>query len=129
MSVQNLLIKRNSKKVIANIFHKDLHATDITPLGGGKTALAFGDIAKCSYLREGDSADTAITPVTMTVGTWVSGGFIKVDDTNMPGVYQFGIPDACLQQGVRFVDILIDFTGADAESVLLHIDLFRSIAF
>lgn len=40
--------------------------------------------------------------VTMTKGTWTSLGFVPVDGTNMPGVYQLGIPNAALTgaQGV-----------------------------
>jgi hypothetical protein len=32
----------------------------------------------------------------MTAGTWVSAGFVEVDATNLPGIYQFGLPDVVI---------------------------------
>ncbi len=39
---------------------------------------------------------TSMSLVTMTKGTWTSLGFVAVDATNMPGMYQLGIPNAAL---------------------------------
>ena len=43
----------------------------------------------------------------MTLGTWVSGGFIEMDAANMPGMYQLGIPDAILADGAGSIKIFI----------------------
>jgi hypothetical protein len=50
-------------------------------------------------------AATAITLATMTKGTWVTLGFVAVDGTNMPGIYQLGVPDAALAAGATQVTI------------------------
>jgi hypothetical protein len=46
----------------------------------------------------------------MTAGTWATGGFKEVDPTNLPGVYQFGIPDAALVNGAT--EVTLYFRGA-----------------
>ena len=47
-------------------------------------------------LWNASGAATSMSLVTMTKGTWTSLGFVAVDGTNMPGVYQLGIPNAAL---------------------------------
>jgi hypothetical protein len=42
---------------------------------------------------------TAVTLVTATLGTWVSGGFVEVDAVHAPGLYEFGVPNASLTSG------------------------------
>jgi hypothetical protein len=44
---------------------------------------------------------------TMTVGTWASGGFVAIDVTNIPGLYQLGIPNAALNAGASSVTIML----------------------
>jgi hypothetical protein len=52
------------------------------------------------YHRSGDAAGgTSISIVSMTVGTFTSGGFKETDATNMPGWYQFCPPDAVFAAG------------------------------
>src|SRR3990167_8511422 len=46
------------------------------------------------YYRQNAAGETAITLATMTLGTWGTGGLIVVDNTNMPGLIQLGLPDA-----------------------------------
>ena len=50
-------------------------------------------------------AATAMSLATMTKGTWATLGFVAVDGTNMPGVYQLGVPDAALAAGATQVTI------------------------
>jgi hypothetical protein len=58
------------------------------------------------YSRQGASgAAVAISLVTKTKGTWVSGGFVAVDGTNLPGVYELGVPDAAFAAGAEWVTI------------------------
>jgi hypothetical protein len=45
------------------------------------------------------SNDVQITLASATLGTWASGGFVAVDNTNMPGWYEIGIPNAALDGG------------------------------
>jgi hypothetical protein len=75
--------------------------------GQGKTGLAFGSMT-IQYERDGAAALVAVTPVTMTLGTWVSGGWVELGN----GYYQFGIPNAAVTAGVAGVDINFRATGA-----------------
>lgn len=101
--LQIRLLKGSTSKLIQ--FQVD------SALGGLLTGLAFNTAGlKAYYYREGAASATAITLATMTLGTWVSGGFIVVDGTNMPGVYQLGIPDAALASGAK--SVFIELSGA-----------------
>ena len=65
------------------------------------------------YHREGDSTSTQVTLASMTLGTWASGGFVEIDATNMPGWYEIGIPDACINANTNpFEDIGMCLRGA-----------------
>jgi hypothetical protein len=80
--------------------------------GAGLTGLAW-DTAGLTvyYFRSDGTAAVQVTPLAnMTLGTWVSGGFKKVDDTNMPGLYQFGIPNAAL--AANATEVTLCFRGA-----------------
>lgn len=82
-----------SKFVMVNMY-----ALDGTP----KTGLLYSDMT-ITYTRNNGSADVDVTEVTMTMGTWGSGGWIQVDSTNSPGLYQFAMPDAAIATGAESV--------------------------
>ncbi len=103
------------------------HATPGEPV----TGLLFSDIetgGSASYVRQG-AARTDLTLVTLASASaaHTDGGFILVDDTNMPGLYRCDFPDAAFATGVDQVflqivvaaannavaaPILVDITGA-----------------
>ena len=58
---------------------------------------------------------------TMTVGTWTSFGFVYVDNTNMPGIYQLGIPNAALASGTGVTIVIKGVTNM--VPVVLEIEL------
>lgn len=88
-----LKITSGTTSKLARIFVQDSSATD----GSGLTGLVYNSAGLTWYwIQDGDLAPTAVTPATATVGTWTSGGFKEVDATNMPGVYELGLPDASL---------------------------------
>jgi hypothetical protein len=97
-------IKKGTTSKIIDIFINNSSVTD----GSGLTNLAFNTGSLTAYYSLNGAAATAIVIplITMTIGTWVAGGFVERDAINMPGVYQVGLPDAAL-------------TGAD--SVLVYI--------
>jgi hypothetical protein len=81
-----------------------------------------------TYLRAGEADETVITPVGGTLGTWVSGGIVEVESNQ--GVYQFGVPNAVLAQGVAYADVFMKFADADTcVDVWMHFDLIRSVAY
>lgn len=74
--------------------------------GAGLAGLAFNSSSLTAYYhRDTDTTATAITLVTMTVGTFTSSGFKEIDATNMPGWYQFCPPNAALASGAKSVGI------------------------
>lgn len=79
--------------------------------GAGLTGLAFNTAGLTAYyIREGANATTQITLATQTLGTWATGGFIVVDGTNMPGVYELSIPNAAIAAGAK--SVLVFLQGA-----------------
>ncbi len=85
---------------IAQVFIQDSSSTT----GAGLTGLAYNSGSLTAYYhRDTDTTATAITLVTMTVGTFTSSGFKEIDATNMPGWYQFCPPNAALASGAKSV--------------------------
>jgi hypothetical protein len=100
---------------------------DVAAANIGEEGFAHTSFESAGYFREGASAAVAITLAAGTLGTYTSGGWKEIDATNMPGCYQFGIPNACLANGAKWVDINIQDDGA-THPIQLHIDLVRSVA-
>lgn len=102
----------------------DLFAQDSSvATGAGLTGLVFNTASLTAYYyREGAASAVAITLATMTLGTWATGGFIVVDATNLPGVYQLGIPNAALAAGAKSVLIMLK-GAANLAPIVLEIEL------
>ncbi len=99
-------IKRGSTSVRRLIFIADSSSTT----GAGLANLTHSTSGLVAYYYAGDlSNEVQITLVTATLGTFVSRGFVAVDDTNMPGWYEVGIPDAALDGGN---EVCIQYRGA-----------------
>ncbi len=91
--------------------------------GAGMTGLAYNTSGLTAYYyREGAGSSVAITLATMTLGTWSTGGFVEVDATNLPGVYQLGIPNAALVSSAKSVMVMLKGV-ANMVPVLLEIEL------
>jgi hypothetical protein len=87
---------------ILQIFIADSSSTT----GAGLTGLVFNSSGLTAYYhRDTDTTATAISLVTMTVGTFTSSGFKEIDSTNMPGWYQLCPPNAALASGAKSVGI------------------------
>lgn len=83
---------------IWQIFIQDSSSTT----GAGLTGLTNASSSLTAYYhRDTDTTATAISLVTMTVGTFTSSGFKEIDATNMPGWYQFCPPNAALASGAK----------------------------
>lgn len=99
-------IKRGSTSVRRLIFIADSSSTT----GAGLANLVYNTSSLVAYYFAGDlSNEVSITLATATLGTWTSGGFIAVDNTNMPGWYEIGIPNEALDGGN---ECAIQFRGA-----------------
>jgi hypothetical protein len=93
-----LIRKAGSSGHIFQLFIQDSSSL----VGAGLAGLAFNTAALTAYYhRNTDTTTTAISLVTMTVGSYTSGGFKEIDSTNMPGWYQFCPPDAAVAVGAN----------------------------
>ncbi len=100
-------ILKGTTSQIREIFIPDTRQSD----GSGLTGLVFNSSGLTAYyVREGAGSAVAIALATMTAGTWATGGFVEMDATNTPGVYQIGIPNLALASGANGVTIY--FKGA-----------------
>ncbi len=82
-----------------DLFILDDTATD----GSGLTGLTSATAGTCSYRRDNAAAPVNLTLVAGTVGTFTSSGFVEVDPTDQPGVYQLCLPNAAVATGVKSV--------------------------
>lgn len=111
-------VYRTSTGVIYRFKIYDSSLTD----GTGKTGLTNATSGlKCSYSSDGATA-TPVTLVNTTVGTWASGGFVEIDALNMPGWYEFGVPNAALSASGRRVQLTL-FGATNMYAVDQTIDL------
>jgi hypothetical protein len=113
--VPKLAIKAGTTSKLVDVFIQD----SSSGVGAGLTGLAFGTASlTCYYYREGAGSAVQISLLTMTLGTWTTSGFIVVDGTNMPGVYQLGVPDAAFAAGAKSVVIMLKGAANMAPCVL-----------
>lgn len=101
--------------------------------GEPKTGLVFSDIetgGSASYMRQGAArTDFQLFTLGSASAAHTDGGFILVDDTNMPGIYRCDIPDAACVTGVDEVTValVVEATNNAAVSPLkvqiLDVDL------
>lgn len=114
-----LEIKAGTTSKTLKIFVQNSSVTD----GSGLTGLtnASGSLTGY-YVREGANAAVSISIVSATLGTFTSGGFIVVDGTNMPGLYEIGIPDAAIAAGANSVVVMYK-GAANMAPVVLEIEL------
>jgi hypothetical protein len=88
--------KTGTTSEILLVFIQDSASTT----GAGKTGLLHNSASLTAYYSRSDATgSTSISLVTMTLGTYTSGGFKEVDATNMPGWYQFCPPNGVFTSG------------------------------
>ena len=87
-----------------------------TSPGEPVTGLLFSDIetgGSASYVRQGAArVDLTLVTLASASAAWTSGGFILVDDTNLPGLYRCDFPDAAFASGVDVVHLGIVVASA-----------------
>lgn len=100
---------KGTTSYLARIFIQDSSSL----VGAGLTGLTSGSAGLVCYRArddDGNAGGTAIALSAGTRGTWSSGGFVEKDATNLPGVYEIGIPNAALATGSK--SALIGLKGA-----------------
>lgn len=88
-----------------------------TAPGEPTTGLLFSDIetgGSASFQRQGAArVDFELFTLANAAAAHTPGGFILVDDTEMPGTYRLDIPDAAVAAGVDFVIIYLRAAAAN----------------
>lgn len=111
------LVAATTSKLI-QFFVQDSSST----VGAGLAGLTSSSSGLTAYYYlEGAGSSAAITLSAGTLGTWSSGGFVAVDGTNLPGVYQLGIPNAALT-GAKSVVVMLK-GATNMAPVLIEIEL------
>ena len=76
--------------------------------GSALTGLVYNSSGLTAYYVRPGASPTAISLATQTAtGSYSSGGFVAVDNTNMPGLYRIDIPNAVFNSGVDEATIYI----------------------
>lgn len=131
MFMQECTVQPGRTSYLANIFFQQVANASDDGLDGAPIERGFVDMdydettLTAYYARQGATAAAIITVVDLTtLGTWQSGGLKKIHDTNMPGMVQFGVPNAAIAAGASdFVDIVISVATALAATAWLRIHL------
>ena len=101
-----------STSIIKHVFLSD----SASPVGAGKTGLAYGDMT-AYYVRAGGTLTQLTMQTIATLGTWANPGgdnylgFKKVDDTNFPGMYELDLPNNILAAGANQVTLQLRAAG------------------
>lgn len=91
-----LLIKKGTTSRLVDVFIQDTSVTT----GAGLSGLVYNTASLTAYYhRDNDATMTVISLQTGTVGTWATAMFKEIDAANGKGLYQLGIPNACLATG------------------------------
>jgi hypothetical protein len=80
--------------------------------GSPLTGLTYQSSGLTAYYIRSGGTPTSITLNSQTVsGAYASGGFVAVDNTNMPGLYRIDIPNAALASGVASATVYLRGAG------------------
>ena len=111
--------KQIAKNSTSNIIEVLIH--DVS--GFGRTGILNTAVSVRTWARGEAGAGVTSTPVVGTIDTFVSGGWIEVDATNLRGVYQYSIPDAYLSVSADEVLSWFEFTDPNIESKEISLQL------
>jgi len=100
-----------------SVYYYIVQDASATSPGEPVTGLLFSDIetgGSASYVRQG-AVRTDLTLITLASASaaHADGGFILVDDTNMPGLYRCDYPDAAFATGIDQVFLQIVVASAN----------------
>lgn len=106
---------------IEHVFIQDSTSTT----GAGKTGLTNSSVTAYYIRPGGDPTSITLNAGTLktfpSVNTDTEGTLVKVDDTNMPGLYEVCLPNNVFKTGVNHAVVMIKGTGI--APVLLEYDL------
>lgn len=112
-----LIVQKGRTSLLVKLFISDATKAD----GSGLAGLTNATVGACYRARDddGNAAGTNIALAAGTRGTWnTSNNFVEKDATNMPGVYEFSVPNAALATGSETCVIMFKGTASMAPCVL-----------
>jgi len=115
-------------KTNVSVYYYIVQDASNTSPGEPVTGLLFSDIetgGSASYARQGAArVDLTLITLASASATHADGGFILVDDTNMPGLYRCDYPDAAFATGVDqvFLQIVVA-SGKNAVAAPILVDI------
>jgi len=122
-----MIVKAGSANV--SVYYYIVQDASGTSPGEPVTGLLFSDIetgGSASFMRQGAArVDLTLITLASASATHADGGFILVDDANMPGLYRCDYPDAAFVTGVdqTFCQIVVaSANNAVAAPILIDID-------
>ena len=77
--------------------------------------------ARVAFVRDDALQPTTVALRPATLGRHTAGGFVEVDASSMPGVYEFGAPDEIFAEGSSHAVVVFGFPDAAPEAT--RIDL------
>lgn len=108
---------------ILHVFIQDSSKTTGAGLSG-LTNNSSGFLAH--YIRSGDSSSTSIAVTSAAIGTFTSGGFIEVESSAMPGLYEFGLPNAVVSAGANKSAVLYLTGASNMAPCVLEIEITKT---
>ena len=87
-----------------------------------RTGLTYDTLrATVAFVRDDALQPTRVALRPASLGRHTAGGFIEVDASSMPGLYEFGAPDEMFVEGSSQALVFFDLPGAAPEAI--RIDL------
>jgi hypothetical protein len=112
--------------IARNATSKIIEVLVLNGSGKGVTGLANTAVFIRYFERGKAGASATANPVVnATNDVWLTNGWKEVDSVNLPGVYQYSIPNAILQSNSGKVYISFRFTGAANQDVMYEINLTK----
>jgi len=103
-----------------SVYYYIVQDASATSPGEPVTGLLFSDIetgGSASYARQGAArVDLTLITLASASATHADGGFILVDDTNMPGLYRCDYPDAAFVTGID--EVICQIVVASAKNAV-----------
>lgn len=114
---------KNSIQIGTSSYITELFLQDTGSIvGAGKAGLTFADLGG-SFKRNVDSAHIKFNLADATIGTYTASGFKQVSSADMPGVYEFHVPDVALTGTAQ--SVVFQLTGTQIAPLLFELELTR----
>lgn len=109
-------VQVNTTSYITELFFQDTGSL----VGAGDTGILSSQIVG-RYKRNTDPTHISFNVVTGTIGTYKASGFTEVSNTEMPGLYEFGVPNVAITGGAQ--SVVFQFTGVGFAPLLFELEL------